>query len=448
MNKTTSERNDFTHYMKDVESLVKRKNKEEQVTKEYSQLNPESFDKGSKTFAQDIQRFKQSSETMMTQLESYEKRKRELMLKNREYNPEFERLAASKRKVPQEFLDKIENHLIHKQTNLDRLAEQIEEERDEKCPFVPAISNNSRALCDKMKLKPVQERYDDEIKAKKQRIEQLKTQIEKQKEEKEEQDIGPRKDTTGKKYHDVYKQSVAWYNKKTQKIVEEQVKKLETALQEKEHKPQVNNRSMKAMEGTTFQERQHSFTKRVENHRKELDKKAHNYSHSPNINKNSVKIAEMAKKKKLIKDMVTKIEHNERRQTKDSDLAEEMIFKKTEGDFKPRSVSRQSAQDRLYKTPGKKKIIAKLPQQSVNPTLLVAQRDRSVKDLGMLKTSNSRESLASTDRNRDRRVHNRTPESRSKHSPAFGDHIKFVDDNGDVPVVDTLMEKGRITRVS
>lgn len=445
MNKQAASNTAFQQYSQDVDEYLQRKRKEEDVVKQYGAVDPDSYDKSNKRLDKDIQKFKQSSEVMLNQLDEYERKKRELMMKNKgtrclpELHPDIDRMLASKKKVPQEFLDKIELQLTNKQSNLERLQEEHEEEIDEKCPFVPAISNNSRAICEKKKIKPVYDRYEEELKAKKKRMEELKSQLDRQKSEQEEKENTQASRTGGKKYSDTYKHNIAWYNKKTQKIVEEQVKRLEEALQEKEHKPQVNAKSIKAMEGTNFEERQQVFHKRIENKRKELERKANNFSHSPNINQKSVKMAEKSKQKRLIKEMVGEIEANERKQELEAEAAEKLVFRDPSKSRPKNKNDLAGTGERLYKTPGKKKVIVTLPQKSRNPT--VDKKDKSVKDLSSLrKTSPSQ----SPDRNA-----LKSPGKSLKKQPEAGPRsVKFIEDTGDKPVVNALKDKGRLTRMN
>ena len=323
---------------------------------------------------------------------------------------------------------------MNKQTNLEKLQEEMDEEIDDKCPFAPAISNNSRAIFEKKKIKPVYDRYKDEIKAKKERIEKLKSELDQQKIDRDEKENTISNKSTNKKFHDTYKHNVAWYNKKTQKIVDEQVKRLEEALQEKEHKPQVNSKSIRAMEGTTFEERQLSFVQRVQNKKQELDRKANNHSHSPNLNQKSMKMAEEGKQRRMIREMVYAIEENERRQEEEAEKAERMMFRDSS---KPRAKSTiKSENNRLYKTPGKKKVIVALPQKSRNPTL--DKKDKTNKDIASLRKSSPSHS---PDRNSFK-----SPSRSNLKKGEASRSVKFVEDEGQKPVVQSLRDKGNLVQ--
>ena len=76
MNKTVDSSRVYSQYAKDVEISMNRKNKEEEVTKNYGKIDPDSFDKHNRTLDKDIQKFKMSSEAMLSQLDEYEKKKK------------------------------------------------------------------------------------------------------------------------------------------------------------------------------------------------------------------------------------------------------------------------------------------------------------------------------------------------------------------------------------
>lgn len=86
MNRTAGDDSVYTDYLRDVETFQKRKSKEEDLIKKFSNVNPDAFDRTNKGFETDIAKFKQSSEVMLSQLEEYEKKKKALMLKNKGRN--------------------------------------------------------------------------------------------------------------------------------------------------------------------------------------------------------------------------------------------------------------------------------------------------------------------------------------------------------------------------
>lgn len=352
-------------------------------------------------------------------------------------HPEIDRLATSKKKVPQEFLDKIENHLMNKTMTLERLREEKDDKLEDECPFVPAISNNSRAICDRKKLKPVQERYQEEIVAKKNRIKELQTRINQQKVDQEEKENQKSIHPQGKKFRDTYKYNVAWYEKKNQKIVDEQVKRLEETLKEKEHIPNVNHKSLKAMAGTKFEDRQENYNKRRKLKIQEIERKTTTYSHSPSINKKSAKMVDQMKKRKLINQMVTQIEENERHT---QDLAEEteknIFVENAKTRPQVRSTSRRMNTERLYKTPGKKKIIATLPQKSRNPTLEKDEKDQPRNVSSLKKTTDLNRSLSP------KKPIGRDSPIKTQNTNRSG--VKFVEDIGSKSVTRALKDKGRL----
>ena len=73
----------YYQYSRDTDVYNRRRQKEEDVIRQYSKVDPESFDKTNHAFEKDIKKFKESSEVMMNQLDEYEKKKRELMFKNK-----------------------------------------------------------------------------------------------------------------------------------------------------------------------------------------------------------------------------------------------------------------------------------------------------------------------------------------------------------------------------
>lgn len=476
MNKSMyeSKREALASFKKDVEEAGKRKQKEQEAIKQYADVNPDDYSNNNRAFENDMVKFKVSSEIMLQQLDEYERKKRELLYVNKgrisfniDYNPEIDKMMAIKRKVPQEFLDKIQDDLDYRETLKERLIDDKEMRIEEECPFVPAISNNSRAICERKNLKPVHERYDDEIRAKKKRVEELKATLDKQKQEQEDKENTKYFQTTGKKYKDTYKNNYAWYTRKNQKIVEEQVRKLEDTLNEKEHRPVLNPKSTNLMEGTSFVERQENFNKRREGRKKELERKTNNFSHSPNLNKNSIKIAEQLKKKQLIKTMINQIEENEEKYKKETEDADNMIFRKVVSRSKSKSSRPHSRAktptyipgssgtingSRVYNTPGRtgKTIIAKLPQKSLNPT---TAEKKTPKDLSALRAGASPLRANRTARNEKSpspmklKSDRKTRENINYHGEVGQDetHV-YVPDRSTLPVVKMLKEKGKIYR--
>lgn len=83
MNRTANEDLAYADYLKDVESYQKRKSKEEDLVKKFSNVDPDTFERNNKGFDSEIAKFKQSSDVMLSQLEEYERKKRDLMVKNK-----------------------------------------------------------------------------------------------------------------------------------------------------------------------------------------------------------------------------------------------------------------------------------------------------------------------------------------------------------------------------
>lgn len=83
MNRTANEDSAYADYLKDVETYQKRRSKEEDLVKKFSNADAEAFDRNNKGFDSEIAKFKQSSDVMLSQLEEYERKKRALMVKNR-----------------------------------------------------------------------------------------------------------------------------------------------------------------------------------------------------------------------------------------------------------------------------------------------------------------------------------------------------------------------------
>lgn len=326
---------------------------------------------------------------------------------------------------------------MNKTMTLERLREEKDDKMEDECPFVPAISNNSRAICDRKKLKPVQDRYQDEIAAKKNRIKELQNRITQQRSDQEEKENQKTIHPQGKKFRDTYKHNVAWYEKKNQKIVDEQVKRLEESLKEKEHKPHVNHKSIKAMAGTNFEDRQENYNKRRQVKIQEIERKTTTYSHSPSINKKSVKMVDQMKKRKLINQMVTQIEDNERHNQDVTEETDNNIFAdKSKSRPNVRSTSKRMNTERLYRTPGKKKIIATLPQKSRNPTLEKANKDQPRIISSMKRTTELNRSISPNKPN--------AQPSPNKTFNSSKSGVKFVEDAGSKSVSRALKDRGQI----
>lgn len=190
------------------------------------------------------------------------------------------------------------------------------EELQTRCPFTPALTNQSREITERNNLKPIHERYQKEIEKKEKKIKkqrELKKRIEDIKERKSIKNFTsrnnkrrsseikfgfkPKYESAGlARSKDLYKQGKKMIEKRNERIYEEQTKRFEMEFEEDEdfYKPKINEYS-KSVVKSNFEERQKMFKRRKNRNKRQLSVK-NSCSFKPKLNEKSIKMLKPKKK--------------------------------------------------------------------------------------------------------------------------------------------------------
>lgn len=259
----------------------------------------------------ELTKFKQDSQNMKKELDKYIKERKKLMSIHQGIiliKFSIDKNQKKKAKISKEFLQKIENQLIHKFKTRERLKETHQMSLHVNCPFTPALTNHSREITSRKNLKPIHKRYENEIKRKEEKINkerENKKKIEKfrenkslrkHKRRKSKKKIGLEEEIGNAKSRDLYKQGKKMLEKKHAKIYEEQARKIEQQFEEDQgfYKPKINEYS-KTVIKMNFEERQKSFRRRKSKNQRDIKKRDCSFTFKPRLNQKSLNMCEKEK---------------------------------------------------------------------------------------------------------------------------------------------------------
>jgi len=171
-------------------------------------------------------------------------------------------------------------------------------EFDNQCPFTPAITNHSRNIVNKKRMKPIHQRYEKEMKQKTERLE-----FERKMKEKREKRLLSQTLKKSKKRHkrkrnrdcfvmtksrDLYLEGQKSVARKRAKRIEEHARRVENNIREVEYlfSPKINPKSREYVKASKFEDRQKLFSRRKSRRIRNI-KKSEKCSFKPRLNKKS-----------------------------------------------------------------------------------------------------------------------------------------------------------------
>lgn len=218
---------------------------------------------------------------------------------NRKYNPKTGCHRLVKTKSDCDFDKKYYEREQLKNHGLTKLEEEKMNQEQEICTFAPKIDENSSKIAkEQIGLKPLSIRYQQELRARQDKILEMKKHFIDEKEAEEDRLMG--KDDKHPKYRfskkDVFESSHFWYENKEKKVFEAKLQAYEQVTEGCNFEPKQNSNFNNTLELGDFLDRQTNHLKRVENKKGETLHKIEPYSFIPKLNPKSLK---MAKNKKL-----------------------------------------------------------------------------------------------------------------------------------------------------
>lgn len=219
---------------------------------------------------------------------------------NKQVNPKTGCIKVVKSRNDADFDKKYYEREQTKNEGLNKLEEKKWNEEQEVCTFAPQIDANSKKIAkDQLTLKPLQDRYAQEVKQRKDKILEMKKQFAQEKEY--EEDKAMLKDEKQQnKYRlnkkDVHETNHFWYENKEKKVFEAKMQAYDRVTEGCNFEPKLNIDFNNTLELGDFLERQNNHLRRIEKKTQTVLENIEPYSFIPKLNPKSLNMAKHKKK--------------------------------------------------------------------------------------------------------------------------------------------------------
>lgn len=183
----------------------------------------------------------------------------------------------------------------------EELLDEEEEDFEANYPFTPAISNQSRIICEMNKQDPIYIRYQKYLDEREKKLKDMRQLKKREENAKIKKFLMIRNKQNQSIDRDIYRDNKKWLDLKNDKIRQEQARKLRNEINDPNltFRPKINSKSKDALKYKSFTARQNYFKQKKDKKQDELIRKLPVYSFKPSLNKKSLKMAD----KKRNKDM-------------------------------------------------------------------------------------------------------------------------------------------------